>query len=147
MSQSEEASTSTSTTDQPRGPSTLPPEALDFAAKLFDFAREGKTTDLETYVSQGIPPNLTDSRGNTLLMLAAYHGHVDTVSMLLGKGADPNATNDRGQSPLAGAVFKDYEAVVKVLVQEGKADVYGGQPNAIDCAKMFKRDGLLELMS
>jgi ankyrin repeat protein len=148
MSEQPEATpTSSASTAAPsHDPSTLPPEALDLAAKLFDFAREGKTSDLEAYISQGIPPNLTDSRGNTFLMLAAYHDHADTASMLIAKGSDPNATNDRGQSPLAGAVFKGYEGVVKVLVQEGKADVYGGQPNAVDCARMFKRDGLLEIM-
>lgn len=66
--------------------------------------------------------------------------------MLLRKQADPNAVNDRGQSPLAGAVFKGYANCVKVLVDEGKADVYGGAPSAVDCAKMFKRDDLLEIM-
>jgi len=130
----------------PPDPASLPPEALDLAAKLFDFAREGKTSDLETYITNGIPPNLTDSRGNTFLMLAAYHSHSDTVSMLIRKGADPNAANDRGQSPLAGAVFKGYADVVRVLVDEGKADVYGGTPNAVDCARMFKREDLLEIM-
>jgi ankyrin repeat protein len=135
----------TSHNEPPRDPSSLPPEALDLAAKLFDLARDGQTNDLSTYLTQGIPPNLTDSRGNTLLMLAAYHDHADTVTMLLGKGADPNAANDRGQSPLAGAVFKGFEDVVKVLVQGG-ADVWGGQPNAVECAKMFKREALLEIM-
>jgi len=62
------------------------------------------------------------------------------------EGADPNAANDRGQSPLAGAVFKGYSDVVRVLVDEGKADVYGGTPNAVNCAMMFKREDLLEIM-
>jgi ankyrin repeat protein len=64
--------------------------------------------------------------------------------MLLDAGADPNALNGRGQSPIAGAVFKGYDEVVKVLFEAG-ADILGGQPNAVDCARMFKRDGLLEL--
>jgi hypothetical protein len=126
--------------------SSLPPEALDLAGKLFDFARTGSTADLAPYVSAGIPPNMTNARGDTLLMLAAYHGQTETVSMLLSKGADPNTLNDRGQSPLAGAIFKGHDAVVKVLLEEGKADVTAGQPNAVDCAKMFKRDEALKLM-
>jgi ankyrin repeat protein len=97
------------------------------------------------YVQAGIPPNLTNSSGDTLLMLAAYHGHVSTVSSLLSAGSDPNITNDRGQSPIAGAVFKGYDDVVKVLFEEGKADVRLGQPTAVDCARMFKREGMLRL--
>lgn len=78
-------------------------------------------------------------------MLAAYHGHVSTVSSLLSAGSDPNITNDRGQTPIAGAVFKGYDDVVKVLFEVGKADVRLGQPTAVDCARMFKREGMLRL--
>lgn len=84
-------------------------------------------------------------------MLAAYHGHVDTVQMLLGKGADANVLNDRGQSPIAGAVFKGHDEVVRVLVEgvegvEGsRADIWAGQPNAVDSARMFKKDDYLRL--
>jgi len=47
-------------------------------------------------------------------MLAAYHGHVELVKLLIQHGADPNSLNDRGQSPLAGAVFKGEAEVVEV---------------------------------
>ena len=123
---------------------SLPPEALDLASKLFDFARAGSTSELIQYLTAGIPPNLTNSKGDTLLMLAAYHSHPETVKMLLEKGADPNTLNDRGQSPLAGAVFKGSDEVVKVLFEGGaKADV--GQPNAVDSAKMFRKEEYLVL--
>ncbi|KAL1302905.1 hypothetical protein AAFC00_003230 [Neodothiora populina] len=124
---------------------SLPPAAVELATKLFDFAREGKTNELSQYVSAGIPPNLTNHKGDTLLMLAAYYGHPDTVRMLLEKGADPNTLNDRGQSPLAGAVFKGSDEVVKVLFEQGKADIFAGQPNAVDSAMMFKKEDYLTL--
>lgn len=128
----------------PQSASSLPPEALDLATKLFDFARAGSTSELSQYLTAGIPPNLTNSKGDTLLMLAAYHGHPETVKMLLEKGADPNTLNDRGQSPLAGAVFKGSDEVVKVLFEGGgKADV--GHPNAVDSARMFKKEQYLVL--
>lgn len=77
-------------------------------------------------------------------MLASYHGHAETASMLVEAGADPNVLNGRGQSPLAGAVFKGHEEVVRVLHGAG-ADMRMGQPNAVDCARMFKRGACLEL--
>lgn len=126
-------------------PQNLPPEALALAAKLFDFARAGDVPSLSQYLSAGIPTNLTNHEGNTLLMLAAYNGQKETVELLLSKNADINCLNGRGQSPIAGAVFKGYDEIVKLLV-EGGADVKLGQPNAVDCAKMFKRDEALRIM-
>lgn len=125
--------------------SELPPAALELATKLFDMARQGRTAELSQYLGAGIPPNMTNHKGDTLLMLAAYHGWADTVQMLLEKGADPNSLNDRGQSPLAGAVFKGSDDVVKVLFEEGKADIRHGQPNAVDSAIMFKKQDYLTL--
>ena len=78
-------------------------------------------------------------------MLAAYHGHADTVRALLARGADPDRANDRGQTPLAGAVFKGEIEVVRALVSGG-ADPAAGGPSALDTAGMFGRDDLLELM-
>ncbi|KAF1822869.1 ankyrin [Dissoconium aciculare CBS 342.82] len=127
-----------------RDASQLPPEALALATKLFDFARQGKAAELEQYISAGIPVNLTNHKGDTLLMLAAYHGYADTVRMLLDRGADPDVLNDRGQSPVAGAVFKGHDEVVRIMAEKG-ADLAAGQPNAIDSARMFNRTEYLRL--
>lgn len=78
-------------------------------------------------------------------MLAAYHGHADTVKLILAHGADPNTANDRGQTPLAGAVFKGYPEVVQALVAAG-ADPDAGSPSARAAAQMFARDDLLALL-
>ena len=144
---SQAAVTGTGATDTDgavQAPSELPPAALDLAARLFDLARSGDTSTLSQYVSAGIPKNLTNASGDTLLMLASYHGNPETAKMLLDSGADANVLNGRGQSPIAGAVFKGYDDVVRVLY-EGGADVEKGQPNAVDCARMFKRGNCLKL--
>ena len=75
-----------------------------------------------------MPVDLTDASGNTLLMLAAYHGHAATVTRLAARGADADRVNDRGQSPLAGAVFKDEQDVVRALLAAG-ADPDAGSPD------------------
>ncbi|HEX5565625.1 MAG TPA: ankyrin repeat domain-containing protein [Streptomyces sp.] len=121
------------------------PEVLQLAARVFDLARDGDTDTLAAYVDAGVPVNLTNDKGDSLLMLAAYYGRTATVRSLLERGADPNRINDRGQSPLAGAVFKDEEQMVRLLLEAG-ADPAAGQPSAIDTARMFGRDGLLKTL-
>jgi ankyrin repeat protein len=112
---------------------------------LFDRARSGEAERLGAYVDAGTPVDLTDPAGNTLLMLAAYHGRAATVSALLARGADPNRVNDRGQTPLAGAVFKGYADVVQVLVAAG-ADPDLGSPSARASATFFERPDLAALL-
>ncbi|OEJ27918.1 hypothetical protein AR457_29035 [Streptomyces agglomeratus] len=123
---------------------TPDPEVVELAGKVFDLARQGETEALAAYVDAGVPANLTNDRGDTLVMLAAYHGHAGAVKALLSRGADPDRANDRGQTPLAGAVFKGEEAVVRALV-EGGADPAAGTPSAVDTARMFDKKDLLEL--
>ncbi|MEG3615558.1 MULTISPECIES: ankyrin repeat domain-containing protein [Isoptericola] len=105
--------------------------------QMFDLARAGADLLLE-FVDDGVPVDLADVHGNSLLMLAAYHGHADLVRGLAQRGADVDRLNERGQSPLAGAVFKGDPAVVDVLVAAG-ADVDAGQPSARTTARMFER--------
>lgn len=120
------------------------PEVLEFAAMLFQLARDGETERLVAYVDAGVTPDLTNERGDALLMLAAYNGHPETVRALLQRGAEVDRANDRGQTPLAGAVFKGYGEVVRILFEAG-ADPHGGTPTAIDTARMFEKDAFLEL--
>ena len=83
--------------------------------------------------------------GNSLLMLAAYSGHADLTTTLLAKGADPNRVNDNGQSPLAGAVFKSELEVIRRLIAGG-ANPRLGTPTAIQTARIFKREDVLEIL-
>ncbi|POX59120.1 hypothetical protein C3492_34140 [Streptomyces sp. Ru62] len=120
------------------------PEVVELATKIFDLARQGQTEALVAYVDAGVPANLTNDRGDSLVMLAAYHGHADAVRALLTRGAAVDQVNDRGQTPLAGAVFKGETDVIKALL-EGGADPSAGTPSAVDTARMFGRTELLQL--
>ncbi|MGW6709452.1 ankyrin repeat domain-containing protein [Streptomyces sp. NPDC054956] len=119
-------------------------DVIELATKIFDLARQGETETLAAYLDAGVPANLTNDRGDTLVMLAAYHGHADAVTALLARGAEADRANDRGQTPLAGAVFKGEEAVIRALLAGG-ADPNAGTPSAVDTARMFAKADLLEL--
>ncbi|MBT2367678.1 ankyrin repeat domain-containing protein [Streptomyces sp. ISL-10] len=119
-------------------------EVIELATKVFDLARRGETEKLAAYLDAGVPANLTNDKGDTLVMLAAYHGHAATVEVLLARGAEPDRANDRGQTPLAGAVFKGEDAVIRALLSGG-ADPQAGTPSAVDTARMFGKTDLLEL--
>ena len=119
--------------------------AVELAHRIMDLARDGRTAELAGYLDSGIPVNLTDPAGNTLLMLAAYHGHVEAVRTLIAAGADVDRVNDRGQSPLGGAVFKNFLPVVRELAVAG-ADPHAGTPSALALAEFFGRDEALMLL-
>ncbi|MEU2118395.1 ankyrin repeat domain-containing protein [Streptomyces sp. NPDC016459] len=123
---------------------TPDPEVIELASKVFDLARTGDADALTAYVDAGVPANLTNDKGDSLVMLAAYHGHAAAVSALLARGADADRANDRGQTPLAGAVFKGEEAVIRALLAGG-ANPEAGTPSAADTARMFGRTELLDL--
>ncbi|GAA0598186.1 ATP-binding protein [Actinomadura livida] len=125
-------------------PARADPEADGLTARLFDMARSGDTVRLAGFIDAGAPPNLADERGDTLLMLAARHGHPDTVRALAARGADPERANDRGQRPLAGAVAGKEGGVVRALLDAG-ADPHAGSPSAVDTAHRFGRTEFLAL--
>ncbi|WQF78663.1 Putative ankyrin repeat-containing domain superfamily [Colletotrichum destructivum] len=125
--------------DPSQGTQQLPPEAIALAGRMYDGARKGDIALFQQALPAGLPANMTNEKGDTLLMLAAYHGHAELVKLLIQHGADPNRLNDRGQSPLAGAVFKKEDAVIEVLL-EGGADPDYGNPSALQCVVMFKQE-------
>jgi len=112
---------------------------------MFDAARNGDTKLLLAAIEAGLPVNLTNDKGNTLMMLAAYAGHAELTKDLLRLGGDPNRLNDLGQSMVAGAVFKAHDDVVRVLIKNG-ADPRLGKPNAVQTAHMFRRTDLMEVL-
>jgi len=120
-------------------------DVIEFASRMFGLARDGATASLAAYVDAGVAADLTNQSGDSLVMLAAYHGHAETVTALLARGADPNRSNDRGQTPLAGAVFKGEAAVIEALVAGG-ADPEAGHPSARATAAMFGREDLTALL-
>lgn len=74
---------------------------------------------MSALLERGVPPNLTNERGDTLLTLAAYHGHPEMVRLLLHHAADVERVNDNGQTALGAAVFRRSADIVALLLQAG----------------------------
>jgi ankyrin repeat protein len=117
-------------------------ELIELAGRIFEAARGGDESALAGFLAGGAPVELTNERGDSLLMLAAYHGHAGAVRVLLAAGADPNRANDRGQTPLAGTVFKGADEALEVLLAAG-ADPRAGAPSALETAQMFGKQELV----
>ena len=123
----------------------LTEDELAFLQGAFEMARDGNTTKLSEYVDAGLPANLTNSGGDTLLILAAYHVHADTVRALLERGADTARLNDKGQTALAAAVFRQSTEIVTMLLAAG-ADPALGPKSAIEIASFFELPEMLALL-
>jgi uncharacterized protein len=130
--------------DDPRPTAALDDQALAFAHRMFDLARGGDP-ELLAQVDAGLPVDLTDAKGNTLLLLAVYYGNVDTSIALLTRGADPVRINDRGQTPLAAAAFRGLADVAEALLAAG-ADPHGGTPTALETARFFGQQEVADLL-
>lgn len=120
-------------------------QVLELARAMLDDAREGRAQRLLPLLDQGAPVGMRDAHGNTLLMLAAYHGHAELVAELAARGADVDQLNDRQQSPLAGAVFKGFDDVARALLEAG-ADPDAGTPSGRDSAVFFGREEMGQLI-
>ena len=135
-------------TQTPPDPRDLDDDTLAFVRKVFQHARAGEAAALATLLAQGLPANLRNERGDSLLMLACYHGHPDAARVLLDAGADPEIMNDAGQTPLAGVAFKGDLALATLLLERGaKVDTAG--PNgktALIFAAMFDRVEIARLL-
>ncbi|WP_199513042.1 ankyrin repeat domain-containing protein [Nucisporomicrobium flavum] len=124
----------------------LDAETIAFAHRMFDLARSGEAEQLAGQLSHGLPADLTNDKGDTLLILASYHNHPETVATLLQHGADPARVNDRGQTALAAAVFRRNAETVRMLLGAG-ADPDGGKPSARETAEFFDLPEMTALLN
>jgi hypothetical protein len=124
----------------------LSDDELAFLQGVLDLARSGRADELAAVLERGVPVNLTNGSGDTLLILAAYHDHPTTVRMLLQRDADPDRVNDRGQTALAAAVFRRSAESVTLLLGHG-ADPAAGERSAAQIADFFGLDEMAALLA
>lgn len=51
----------------PAAAPSLPPEAIELASRMYNAARQGDKELLTQAITAGLPPNLTNDKGDTLV--------------------------------------------------------------------------------
>ncbi|MBO1256062.1 ankyrin repeat domain-containing protein [Alteromonas sp. 5E99-2] len=84
----------------------------------FDAARQGDIPTLSAFYDAGLSPDVTDKKGYSALILAAYHGETEAVNYLLKQtDANPCQKDNSGNTALMGAIFKGNFGAIKALIQ------------------------------
>lgn len=110
--------------------------SLEVIEGTFDLARQGRTGPLGEMIDAGVPVDVRNPRGDTLLIVATYAERLETVKDLVRRGADLNAVNANGQTALACAVFRRNEQLLRLLLDAG-ADQDAGAHTARQIADQF----------
>jgi ankyrin repeat protein len=112
-----------------------------------ELARKGDEAGLAVLLKGGLTVDARDAKGNTLLMLAGYHGRAEVVKLLLKSGSTVDLRNDKGQTPLGGVAFKGYVEIATLLLDAGAdpvADQGGSTP--ADFATLAGKAEILALL-
>ncbi|GAA3889235.1 ankyrin repeat domain-containing protein [Leifsonia kafniensis] len=112
---------------------------------VFDLARQGATGPLGEMIDAGVPIDIRNDRGDTVLIVAAYQQHVDTVAELLRRGADTGVVNAMGQTAIACAVFRGNEVILRALLDAG-ANPGLGAPTGVQIADQFGMPRMREVI-
>ena len=86
---------------------------------IFDSVRDGRYSEVLKYLENLGNPDLRTNKGHSLLMLAAYNGHLPLVSLLISCHADVNSRDDSGNTILMGVAFKGHKQIAQQLLRAG----------------------------
>ena len=63
---------------------------------IFSYARHGRIADVERLLDKGIPVDVRDVHGSTLLIIACQNGNKKVAKSVLRRGGDINSRNHKG---------------------------------------------------
>lgn len=90
---------------------------------FLDAVKQGKHPLVKEMILNGADVNSTaDFYNNTLLMCAAFEGHLSIVMLLTHHGAVVNMQNNAGWTAVMWAAHKGHYGIVKYLVEKKGAD-------------------------
>lgn len=87
---------------------------------IFSYARHGRIQDIDRLLDRGIPVNVRDVNGNTILTIACQNGSKRVAKCVLRRGADLNVRNYKGNTPLHYCYHYGYgETLGDYLISKG----------------------------
>ena len=67
---------------------------------IFSYTRHGRIQEVDKLLSKGVPPDVIDENGNSILAIACQNGNKRLAKLALRRGANINASNVRGNTAL-----------------------------------------------
>ena len=134
----------------PDSPADAPQQQIDPQnVDYHEIARRGDTEVMTAFLDAGLDPDLTNARGHSLLMIAAYNQQPAMVELLVEQGADVGRPDTSGSSPLMGCAFQGFGRVAELLLNRGAdvAHVNGAGATALMFAAMYKQPTLVACCS
>eukprot|EP01047_Picozoa_sp_COSAG01_P009716 COSAG01_NODE_402_length_17510_cov_6.871575_14_plen_171_part_00 len=87
---------------------------------FWSFAQQGYGVVIRQMLQSGADPDAQDpNNGESAMIIAAVHGHIDTVRILLKAGATVDLATDRGAAALLVASQQGHARIVGVLLDAG----------------------------
>ncbi|KAJ1403182.1 ankyrin repeat-containing domain protein [Ochromonadaceae sp. CCMP2298] len=87
---------------------------------VFSYARHGRVEEIEKLFAKGLPVDVRDAFGNTVLTIACQNGNKRVAKGVLRRGANINARNHRGNTPLHYTYHYGYgDSLGEYLVSKG----------------------------
>lgn len=86
---------------------------------LLHYANLGDEIGVSASLAAGADVNYQDPLGQTALLMAAAHNHVDVARLLLSKGADINLSTTEGWGPWIAAAMFGHSEMVQLLLSCG----------------------------
>jgi ankyrin repeat protein len=113
----DEAPSGADAADDSPGPATVDSDGVE---DVFSYARHNRIDELNGVLDRGVPVNVKDKFGNTLLCIACQNGWKRIAKAVLRRGADINAQNHKGNTPLHFAFSYGYgDSLGQYLISKG----------------------------
>ena len=111
---------------------------LDYELEeIFSFARHGRCEEIEKLLDRGLPVDVRDEFGNTLLIIACQNGNKRVAKSVLRRGANINSRNFKGNTGLHFCYQYGYgESLGQYLISKG------ADPDARNNAGKFTWQGV-----
>ena len=125
---------------------TTPGLSEEVIEGTFELARTGRSGPLGEMIDAGVPVDVRNGRGDTMLIVAAYAEQPECVAALIERGASLDEENRSGQTAISCAVFRGNAQILTQLLDAG-ANPDAGFRTGVQIAQQFGREDLIALLT